>query len=29
MLSYTLGPFLALLPKRWRDSLPISASVHW
>jgi hypothetical protein len=29
MLSYTLGPFLALLPKRWRESLPIVASLDW
>ncbi len=29
MLSYTIGPFLALLPKRWRESLPIHESIHW
>jgi hypothetical protein len=29
MLSYTLGPFLALLPKRWRESLPIIALLDW
>jgi hypothetical protein len=29
MLSYFLGPFLAFLPRRWRDSLPITASLHW
>lgn len=29
MLSYILGPFLALLPRRWRDSLPMAASLHW
>jgi hypothetical protein len=29
MLSYTLGPFLALLPKRWRESLPIIESLDW
>jgi hypothetical protein len=29
MLSYTLGPFLAFLPKRWRESLPFHASVEW
>ncbi len=29
MLSYTLGPFLALLPRRWRESLPFHASVNW
>jgi hypothetical protein len=29
MLSYTLGPFLAFLPKRWRESLPIHESIQW
>lgn len=29
MLSFTLGPFLALLPRRWRESLPFHASVNW
>jgi hypothetical protein len=29
MLSYTLGPLLAFLPKRWRESLPFHASVDW
>jgi hypothetical protein len=29
MLSYTLGPFLAFLPKRWRESLSFYASVEW
>jgi hypothetical protein len=29
MLSYFIGPFLAFLPRRWRDSLPIAASLHW
>jgi len=29
MLSYTLGPFLAFLPKRWRESLPFHASMQW
>jgi len=29
MLSYTLGSFLAFLPKRWRESLPFHASVDW
>jgi len=28
MLSYFLGPFLAFLPRRWRDSLPMAASAH-
>jgi hypothetical protein len=27
MLSYTLGPFLAFLPRRWRESLPFLASI--
>ena len=29
MLSYTVGPFLALLPKRWRESLPHNEAVQW
>jgi hypothetical protein len=29
MLSYILGPFLAFLPKRWRESLPINESIQW
>jgi hypothetical protein len=29
MLSYTLGPFLAFLPKRWRESLPLHAALDW
>jgi hypothetical protein len=29
MQTYFLGPFLALLPKRWRESLPESFSVQW
>jgi hypothetical protein len=29
MLSYFLGLFLAFLPKRWRDSLPTAAALHW
>jgi len=29
MLSYLLGPFLAFLPKRWRESLPIHEAIHW
>ncbi len=29
MLSYTVGPFLAFLPKRWRESLPFQASMEW
>ena len=29
MLSYILGPFLAILPKRWRELLPFRASLDW
>ena len=29
MLSYILGPFLAFLPKRWRELLPFHASIDW
>lgn len=29
MLTYLLGPFLALLPLRWRKSLPMSEGVRW
>ena len=29
MLTYLLGPFLAMLPRRWRKALPFSAAVHW
>jgi len=29
MQTYFLGPFLALFPKRWRESLPESFSVQW
>jgi hypothetical protein len=29
MLSYFLGPFLAFLPRRWRESLSMAASLHW
>lgn len=29
MLIYVLGPFLALLPKRWRKALPFYQSVPW
>lgn len=29
MLTFLLGPFLALLPKRWRDSLPGNDSIDW
>ena len=29
MLTYLLGPILALLPRRWRNSLGFSASLNW
>jgi hypothetical protein len=29
MLTYILGPLLALLPLRWRKSLPMSEGVEW
>ena len=29
MLTYLLGPFLALLPRRWRNLLPIGSAVEW
>ncbi|HXJ05490.1 MAG TPA: hypothetical protein VNH65_10350 [Candidatus Acidoferrum sp.] len=29
MWSYLLGPFLSLLPARWRRALPFSQSVNW
>lgn len=29
MWIYLLGPFLSLLPSRWRKALPVSESVHW
>lgn len=29
MLTYLLGPILALFPKRWRKSLPVGLSVAW
>jgi hypothetical protein len=29
VLTFLLGPFLSLLPKRWRDSLPGSDSMQW
>jgi hypothetical protein len=28
-LTYLLGPFLSILPKQWRESLPFSARVRW
>jgi hypothetical protein len=29
VLTYLLGPFLALLPRRWRKSLPRGSGVEW
>lgn len=29
MLTFILGPFLAMLPKRWRASLPFRESIAW
>ena len=29
MLTFLFGPFLALLPKRWRDILPFRESIDW
>ena len=29
MFTFLLGPFLAVLPKRWRRSLPVLKSVKW
>jgi hypothetical protein len=29
VLTYLLGPLLALLPRRWRNSLGFSASLNW
>ena len=29
MWTYLLGPFLAILPKRWREALPFSDYVSW
>ncbi len=29
MLTFLLGPFLAVLPKRWRDTLPVRRSIEW
>ena len=29
MLTYLLGPLLAVFPKRWRESLPFAAYVNW
>jgi hypothetical protein len=29
MWIYLLGPFLALVPSRWRKALPFSQAVHW
>jgi hypothetical protein len=29
MLTFLLGPFLAVLPKRWRESLPMYKLIDW
>lgn len=29
MWTYLLGPFLALLPRRWRNAPPFSQSINW
>ena len=29
MWTYIVGPFLAILPKRWRKGLPFSDSINW
>lgn len=29
MLTFLLGPFLAVLPKRWRQSLPMQKLIEW
>jgi hypothetical protein len=29
LLTYLLGPFLALLPQRWRKLLPVGSRVEW
>lgn len=29
MTNYLLGPFLAFLPKRWRESFPVGSSFPW
>ncbi|HEX8836502.1 MAG TPA: hypothetical protein VF748_06180 [Candidatus Acidoferrum sp.] len=29
MFTFLLGPFLAVLPRRWRQSLPLLKSVNW
>lgn len=29
MFAFLLGPFLAVLPKRWRQSLPLLKSINW
>src|SRR5207245_5341037 len=29
MFTFLLGPFLAALPKRWRQSLPFFKSMNW
>lgn len=29
MFTFLLGPFLAVLPRRWRQSLPLFKSINW
>ena len=29
MLTYFLGPFLAMLPRRWQKALPFSGAIQW
>src|SRR5260370_42503966 len=29
VLTYLLGPFLPLLPRRWRNLLPLGSPVEW
>ena len=29
MWIFLLGPFLSLLPERWRKALPFYQAVHW
>jgi len=29
MWTYLAGPFLSLLPQRWRAGLPCAVSIHW
>src|SRR5215813_2217230 len=29
VFTYLLGPFLAMLPRRWRNALPFSGAIRW